>query len=358
MLSEGRVPSVTVTVFVAPLLWTVRVELVARLLVGHCAAEVVARVHLGVADLRDDVAGLEPGLRGCGAGRDLRDARAVVGVGKADAEERALDRLAGDERVRDLLGGLDRHGVADALVAAGLRRDLRVDADHAAVAVEQRAAAVAGVDRGVGLDRAVDREAVGRGQLAVDRADDARGDGALEPERAADRHDRIADLHGLGRAERRAACRSLGTSFSFSTATSADAIRADDRRAPLVAVRERDGDALRAVDHVLVRDDVALGVDHEAAAGGAAATLLAEGRLLRGGTRAHLHDAVLHAFVDRVDRPAGRRRDRRRRRGLRGSGGLICVCRLPDPDAHTGADRSGRRERQEEDEEFSEHRSS
>ena len=46
-------------------------------------------------------------------------------------------------------------------------RDLRVHADHAPGVVEQRAARVAGVDRGVGLDDLVDREAVGRLDLRV-----------------------------------------------------------------------------------------------------------------------------------------------------------------------------------------------
>ena len=50
------------------------------------------------------------------------------------------------------------------------------------------------VDRRVGLDRVVDREAVRRRDLAVERAHDPGGDRLLEPERAADRDDRLADL--------------------------------------------------------------------------------------------------------------------------------------------------------------------
>ena len=60
--------------------------------------------------------------------------------------------------------------------------------------VEQRAAAVAVVDRRVGLDHVVDREAVRRLDRALEGADDAGRDGALEPERVADRDDRVADL--------------------------------------------------------------------------------------------------------------------------------------------------------------------
>ena len=60
--------------------------------------------------------------------------------------------------------------------------------------VEQRAARVAVVDRGVGLDRAFDRRVFGSRDLAVDRADDAARDGAVEPERVADRDDAVTDL--------------------------------------------------------------------------------------------------------------------------------------------------------------------
>ena len=77
---------------------------------------------------------------------------------------------------------------------AAARLDLRVDADHAAGGVEQRAARVARVDRGVGLDDAVDLEAVGRLDRALGGRHDAGGQRALEPERVADRDRRVADL--------------------------------------------------------------------------------------------------------------------------------------------------------------------
>ena len=105
----------------------------------------------------------------------------------------------------DRLDGVDRHGEADAgVAAAAVGGDLRVDADDAALGVEQRAAGVAGVDRGVGLDHAGDREAVGRLDVAVERGDDAAGDGALEAERAADGDRRLAgvEVAGVGERER------------------------------------------------------------------------------------------------------------------------------------------------------------
>ena len=69
----------------------------------------------------------------------------------------------------------------------GLALDLGVDADHLPEPVQERTAGVAVVDRGVGLDRVVDREVVRRRHLPVERADDAARHGSLEPERAADR---------------------------------------------------------------------------------------------------------------------------------------------------------------------------
>ena len=52
---------------------------------------------------------------------------------------------------------IDRHGKADAdkEILVGRVDDARDDADHLAVAVEQRAARIAGVDRGVDLDQAL-----------------------------------------------------------------------------------------------------------------------------------------------------------------------------------------------------------
>ena len=69
---------------------------------------------------------------------------------------------------------------------------------------EERAAGVAVVDRGVGLDRALDRRVVGRLDLAVERADDAARHGAVEPERVADRDDAVTDrdLARVGERER------------------------------------------------------------------------------------------------------------------------------------------------------------
>jgi hypothetical protein len=68
-----------------------------------------------------------------------------------------------------------------------------VDADQPAGGVEQRAAGVAGVDGGVGLDHAADGAAVEGLDLAVQRADDAGGQRLVQAEGVADGVDALAD---------------------------------------------------------------------------------------------------------------------------------------------------------------------
>ncbi len=57
-------------------------------------------------------------------------------------------RQLADHRTRKI----DRHGKADAQRAAAARDDRRIDADDLAVHIEQRAAGIALVDGGVGLE--------------------------------------------------------------------------------------------------------------------------------------------------------------------------------------------------------------
>src|SRR5262245_58997491 len=99
---------------------------------------------------------------------------------------------AGQDVGHDRLGGVRGDGEADADVAAAPGRgDRGVDADHLAVGVHERSPGVARVEWGVGLDGVADRLrpaetrlllAVPDGELAVQRADDAGRDRALEAE--------------------------------------------------------------------------------------------------------------------------------------------------------------------------------
>src|SRR5580658_9702207 len=128
---------------------------VAQLAVGlHWLA-----VHRG-----DHVAGTDAGLVGRRALDDLRHqcadrARQAERVGDirchgvhADAELAALHRAELDQLVHDAVRHVHRDGEADADVAAAARQNRGVDADQLAAQIDQRAAGVARIDRGVGLD--------------------------------------------------------------------------------------------------------------------------------------------------------------------------------------------------------------
>ncbi len=169
------------------------------------------------------------------------------------------------------LGFLGGDREADADIAARRRIDRGVDAHHIAGHVEHRATGVARIDRRVGLDVAVIGAAADR---AVDRRDDAGGDGAAQRERVADRDHpvanagarRIAELHEgqrLGRVD-------------LEHGEIGSAVAADDVRLVFGAIGKRDGDrfqrralvltGLPAGDDVVVGDDVAVGRDDKARA--------------------------------------------------------------------------------------------
>src|SRR5690606_3587389 len=130
----------------------------------------------------------------------------------------------------------------------GLRENHGIDPDHFPFVVEKRPAAVARVDRGVGLEEVVEGpEADG----AVLRADDAARDRVLQPERVADGEHGLgdADLVGVGRPDR-------GEAAGDPALVVADleegyvelGILADDAGLELPLVGERDHYLRRAVD--------------------------------------------------------------------------------------------------------------
>ena len=98
---------------------------------------------------------------------------------------------------------VDRDREADALVAARGAGDGRVEADDFAAEIHERAAAVAGVDRGVGLNEVLPVELV-VAQIEIVPAlgaDDAAGDALAQAERAADGQHEVADLERVAVAE-------------------------------------------------------------------------------------------------------------------------------------------------------------
>src|SRR5207245_2401304 len=107
--------------------------------------------------------------------------------------------LAGRQVGGDSLGDVDRDGEADR-VDGGAPRFGGRDAHDLAGEVEQRAAGVAGVDGGVGLDRGAQATVV-FGDIAAESGDDTRGDGAGQAQRVADGDDAVTGLEGEGTAE-------------------------------------------------------------------------------------------------------------------------------------------------------------
>src|SRR5690606_27095415 len=81
-----------------------------------------------------------------------------------------------------LLDGVYRYGEADAGAGATGADDLRVHADQLAQGIEQGAAGVARVDRGIGLDYIADGTIGHRGDLAAQCAHHAHSHGGIEAE--------------------------------------------------------------------------------------------------------------------------------------------------------------------------------
>src|SRR6185295_17170693 len=239
------------------------------------ARDVVDQVARGVdraaVDSGQDVAVHDPGVRRRRVVLDLADQSAVgpleaerlrgleVQVLDLDAQIAAADLPLVAQLRQDLLERRDRHGEADVL---GAVVDRCRDPDHPAVHVDERAARVAEVDRGVGLD-----EVLERGVADADRsplgADHAGGDRLVEVERIADDHHPVADARPVAVAELEEAQAVAGVDLEQSdVGRRVDAL--DLRR--VVALAQVDADARRAVDHVVVGDHQAVGRDDEAAA--------------------------------------------------------------------------------------------
>ena len=163
---------------------------------------------------------------------------------------------------------VDRDRERQPHVAAGLAVDLRIDADHVAVQVEQRPAGVSGVDRDVGLD---ERHIALARQRARLRRNDAGSDRVLEAERRAHRHDPLADLDVLGMAD---AHHRQVLRLDLEQRDVAVPIGAYHFCSELPAVGQLDIDFLGAVDHVGVGENVAVGADDEARADAAHRRLL------------------------------------------------------------------------------------
>ena len=207
------------------------------------------RNHIG-----DQRTGRKPKPQALG---DLRRHRLQLG-----AEPGPLDGLAA------ALGGRDddahhvgRDRKTDALRSSGAREDRGIDAGELAGHVDQRAARIARIDRGIGLNEEL---VVGDADLGARQGrDDAVGHGLPDAEGIADRQHDVADLQfiGIGEIQRREfLVRALEPQYRQIAA----GILRDDLGLEFPLVGKRHLDLIGAFDDVNVGHDQARRVHHHA----------------------------------------------------------------------------------------------
>ena len=159
-----------------------------------------------------------------------------------------------------------RHGEADPLVAAGLAVDRGVDPDQLAARVDQRAAGVAGVDRGVGLDEVL-VVATRPFEAAAGRADDAERDRLVETGTDCRSPAPTRRPCSFDESPQRSVGRLRGVDLQHREV--GRSVDADDLGAAARACRRGSPtrtSAPRAADDVVVGEDVAVGRDDDAGA--------------------------------------------------------------------------------------------
>ena len=142
--------------------------------------------------------------------------------------------------------------------------DRRIDPDQPPVDIDQRAAGIAGIDRGVGLDEeAVVRNA---GLGARQGRDDALGHGLADAEGIADRQSEVADLDGVGIAQlQHRKGRVLG-GLDPQDREIAARVAQQDVGGKLAPVGKRHLDLVHVLDDVVVGHDEAGRIDDHARA--------------------------------------------------------------------------------------------
>src|SRR6516225_2652021 len=239
---------------------------------GDRARELAEALDLTAVDGEDDVPGSDAGARRravlphrghqCTTGPVEAEGFGELGIDvlDGDADTTAYHAAGLDELLLDVTCHIDRDGEGDAHEAAGTAEDLRVDADHFARQVKERAAGVAGIDRHVGLDEGY---VVLAGHRARCGADDARGGAVLEAERRADGEHPLSGLQARGIAELHdRQIRAIDLDHRDIGAL----VGTDHLGGKLAPVGEAHGHLVGIGNHVGVGQDVAVGVDDEAGA--------------------------------------------------------------------------------------------
>lgn len=148
----------------------------------------------------NDIAGAEID-GGCAAARMKGiDIEALLIAAQSNTEPWTRDAaMAADCGIDDLAGIIGRDSKADPFSTAAACIDRGIDADDAAIDIDERAAGITGINGSVGLDKEVKVGDIDG--IAGDRGDDAIGYGLSESKGVAEGEHDIADLHGVGIAE-------------------------------------------------------------------------------------------------------------------------------------------------------------
>ena len=265
-------------------------------------AQVRDPVHRLAVHFQHHVAGLEPRFIGGAFRQHIGDHHALAalhleGAGQflgeilnGHAEHPAAYFAVLDQLVHNVHRHVGGDGEADAHIAAGGGEDGGVDTDQLAVEIDQRAAGVARVNGGVGLNKilvALDTQAG-----AAQRRHDTGGHRLTETEGVADGDHEITHLEtgGIGDTDLRQV---LGA-FQFQHRQVDFLVQAHQFRRQFTAVDQGHFDFVGVSRHMGVGEHVALvGVDDHAGAGGHRA---AAGRLIRHVEKA-AEERVLHQRI-------------------------------------------------------------
>ena len=183
--------------------------------------------------------------------------RSGIDIGQHHAHVAARDASFGPQLWKDGARLVDGHRKSD--VARPLA-DGRVDADDFASAVDERSAAVAEVDGGVGLNVVVEAAVE---QLAAEIADHTNRDRVLVGQRIADGADPFADAQRLRVAHRRH--RQIPR-LDLDERDVGIGVDAEHAGLQAAAVGELHHDPLGVLDDVVVGQDLPVGLDDEPAA--------------------------------------------------------------------------------------------
>src|SRR5215467_2654743 len=171
---------------------------------------------------------------------------------RLDAEPAARDLPVADDLLEHGPGDRNRYRESYALRASARRKNHAVDADQIAARVDQCAARIAEIDRGIGLNEIL--EGVDAEMIAAECADDAVRDRVAKAERVAEGEHRIADLHTI---ERSKSDRGKTLAVGLEDGEIGLGIAAADSGTHAATVREHDLDVIGSLDHVIVGEDVA-----------------------------------------------------------------------------------------------------